>query len=450
MQTKKHKTSLAAFILTCGMAFALSAQADDIVVPTGGQHLVHIKGQVVRVAIGDPAIANVQLISSHQLRVLGSKGGTTDLLVWLKGSDDPLNFHLAVGSDAASLKAAYAADPDLAALTVNDTGKTAIVSGMLPTAAAHDRAMTLAHAELGKNVTDVTTIGQTQMVAVEVRFAAVSVTAMKALGINLQRLGDSGFQFATNAPNSVSSFSYLAGSGLAVTQSLPLSQAFNLLMAWPGSNFMGVVSALNEADLAQVLAKPTLLVRSGEAATFLAGGEIPVPVPQVGVGTNAITIDYHKYGVQLNLKATVLDNNRIVVNVNPEVSDLDPTNAVQIQGYTIPAFKTRSTQTTIELGDGQSFVLAGLMYSSNSNVESKVPGIGDLPVIGSFFKQTQATREQQELIIIATPHLVSPLKPGEVPKLPAEDTISYDPSIANSILGQAPLDKFIVEHGLLP
>lgn len=450
MQTKTHKTALGALILACCLSFAWPALADDIVVPTGGQHLVNIKGRVMRVAVGDPAIADVRLMSSHQLRVLGSKSGTTDLMVWLKGNDDPITYHLVIGTDATSLKAAYAADPDLASLTVKDTGKTVIVSGAVPTAAAHDRAMKLAHAELGKNVTDVTTIGQTQMVAVEVRFAAVSVTAMKALGINLQRLGDSGFQFATSTPNSVSNFSYLAGSGLSVTQSLPLSQAFNLLMAWPGSNFMGVVSALNEADLAQVLAKPTLLVRSGESATFLAGGEIPVPVPQVGVGSNAITIDYHKYGVQLNLKATVLDDKRIVVNVNPEVSDLDPTNAVQIQGYTIPAFKTRSTQTTIELGDGQSFVLAGLMYSSNSNVESKVPGIGDLPIIGSFFKQTQATREQQELIIIATPHLVSPLKPGEVPKLPGEDTISYDPSLTSSILGQAPLDKFVVEHGLLP
>jgi pilus assembly protein CpaC len=436
--------------LCAGLWLCTPARADNITVAQGGQHVVNIKGLVTRVALGDPAIAAVQLISSHQLRVLGTKSGTTDLLIWLKGNEDPLSFHLAVGADAAPLKSAYAADPALAGLAVKSTGKTNIVSGSVPSTAAHARGLKLARAELGQNVTDATTVTQTQMVAVEVRFAAVSVTAMKALGINLQRLGDSGFQFAANTPNSVSSFSYLAGSGLSVTSSLPLSQAFNLLMAWPGANFMGVVSALNQANLAQVLAKPTLLVRSGESATFLAGGEIPVPVPQAGLSTNAITIDYHKYGVQLNLKATVLDNDRIVVDVNPEVSDVDATNAVQVQGYTIPAFKTRSTHTTIELGDGQSFVLAGLMYSANSNVESKVPGIGDLPIIGSFFKQTQSSREQQELIIIATPHLVTPLKPGEVPKLPAEDTIAYDPSLAAGILGAAPLGGYIVDHGLLP
>jgi pilus assembly protein CpaC len=309
--------------------------------------------------------------------------------------------------------------------------------------------MKLARAELGKKVTDILTIGQTQMVAVEVRFAAVSVTAMKALGINLQRLGNNGFQFSSNAPNTVSDFSFLAGAGLSVTGGLPLAQAFNLLMAWPGADFMGVVSALNDANLAQLLAKPTLLVRSGESASFLAGGEIPVPVPQSGISSNAVTIDYKKFGVQLKVQATVLDNNRIVVNVNPEVSELDPTNAVMVQGYRIPAIRTRSTQTTIELGDGQSFVLAGLMYSSNAAIEDKVPGIGDLPVIGSFFKQTQNTRERQELIIIATPHLVSPLKPGEIPHLPGEEAAAYNPSTAETILGATPLDKFTVEHGLM-
>lgn len=444
---KRHlKTILTALGLVMSLA---PARAAGIMVAAGGQHVVNIKGQITRIAVGDPAIANVQLVSTHQLRVLGQKRGSTDLLVWINGNDDPARFHLAVGADTSDLKAAYAADPDLGGLDITTTGKGAVVSGKVSSVAAHDRGLKLAHAELGDAVTDATTVGPARMVAVEVRFASVSVTAMKALGINLQRLGDSGFQFSANTPNSVSGFSF-GGGGLSVNSSLPLSQAFNLLMAWPGSNFMGVVSALNQANLAQVLAKPTLLVRSGEAATFLAGGEIPVPVPQAGATTNAITIDYHKYGVQLNLKATVLDDSRIVVDVNPEVSDIDQTNAVQVQGYTIPAFKTRSTHTTIELGDGQSFVLAGLMYTANSNVESKVPGIGDLPIIGSFFKQTQASREQQELIIIATPRLVSPLKPGEMPKLPGDDTIAYNPSLGAGILGQAPLDNFAVEHGLLP
>lgn len=424
-----------------------AAAVSDVRVPVGGQQVISIGGEISRLAVGDPAIADVKLISARELRVLGAKPGTTDLIVWRQGQNEPATYHLSVGADVAGLRTAFAADPDLAGIVINDTGRSVVLSGRLPSAAAHDRALTLAHAELGKDIADITSIGQTQMVAVEVRFAAVSSTALEALGINLQRLGDSGFQFSSNAPNTVSNFSFL-NSNLTVNGSLPLSQAFNLLMAWPGSDFMGVVSALNSANLAQVLAKPTLLVRSGESASFMAGGQIPVPVPQVGTLSNAVTIDYHKFGVQLHLKATILDDKRIVINVNPEVSELDPTNAVQIQGYTIPGIKTRSTDTTIELGDGQSFVLAGLMYSTDSSMEDKLPGIGDLPIIGAFFKQTQHSREKQELIIIATPHLVSPMKPGETVPLPGEN-IAYDPSLAETILGTKPLDKYDVAYGLM-
>jgi pilus assembly protein CpaC len=421
--------------------------AQDIAVPVGGQQVVSIGGDVSRIAVGDPAIADVRLVSARELRLVGAKTGTTNLLVWRHGEDQPATYHIAVGADVSGLRAAFIADPDLSGITINNTGKSVVLSGRLPSISAHERALILARAELGKDIADVTTIGQSQMVAVEVRFAAVDSIALQALGINLQRLGNSGFQFASNAPNTVSSFSFL-NNNLSINSSLPLAQAFNLLMAWPGSDFTGVVSALNSANLAQLLAKPTLLVRSGESADFLAGGEIPVPVPQAGTLSNAVTIDYHKFGVQLHLKATVLDNNRIVVKVNPEVSELDPANSVQMQGYTIPGIKTRSTNTTIELGDGQSFVLAGLMYSNDSAMESKLPGVGDLPVIGAFFKQTQHSRERQELIIIATPHLVAPLNPGETPPLPGEN-VGYKSSAATSIMGTRPLDKFQVEYGLM-
>jgi pilus assembly protein CpaC len=442
-----HVPFKAVFLGALAVAASLPALAADVAVPMGGQQVVRIDGEITRIAVGDPAIADVRLVSPRELRVLGAKAGTTDLLVWRRGQSQPADYHLSVGADVTGLKAAFAADPDLAGITVNDTGKSVVLSGRVPSTAAHDRALTLARAELGKDIADITSIGQTQMVAVEVRFAAVSSTALQALGINLQRLGNSGFQFSSNAPNTVNSFSFLQNN-LSVTGSLPLSQAFNLLMAWPGADFMGVVSALNSANLAQVLAKPTLLVRSGESADFMAGGQIPVPVPQSGAISNTVTIEYKKFGVQLHLKATVLDDKRIVINVNPEVSELDRVNAVQIQGYTVPAIKTRSTNTTIELGDGQSFVLAGLMYSTASSMEDKLPGIGDLPVIGAFFKQTQHSRERQELIIIATPHLVSPMKPGEMPPLPGEN-IGYSPTLADSVIGAKPLDKFAVEYGLM-
>jgi pilus assembly protein CpaC len=270
---------------------------------------------------------------------------------------------------------------------------------------------------------------------------------MKSLGLNLQKLGG-GFQFATGAPGSVNSFQF-SSTGLAVNTSLPLSQAFNLLLDWPGANFSSMLSALGSVNLAQVLAEPTLLVRSGDEANFLAGGEIPIPVSQSGQANGAIAIQYRKFGVQLHVHATVLSDNRIVIRVNPEVSELDYQNALTLQGFNVPAIRARSTDTTIELGDGQSFVLAGLMYSDSSNSEEKVPGLGNLPIIGDFFKRSQHSAEQQELIIVATPHLVSPMASGALPKLPGEG-VSYGPSTAQMLLNTKQLDKFTAQYGLAP
>jgi pilus assembly protein CpaC len=289
-------------------------------------------------------------------------------------------------------------------------------------------------------------VADRRMIAVEVRFAAVSTSTLRALGLNFQKLGG-GFQFVTSAPNTLGGFQFTPGSGLSVSSSLPLSQAFNLLFAQPGADFMGAVSALGSANLAQILAEPTLLVRSGEDADFLAGGEIPIPVPQSGQTNGGITIQYRKFGVQLHVHATVLGDDRMVIRVNPEVSQLDYQNALTMQGFNIPAITARSTDTTIEIGDGQSFVLAGLMFSDAANLEEKIPGIGSLPIIGEFFKRSQNSHDQQELVIIATPHLVSPMPAGTAVKLPGEG-LSYAPSLADTLLNTRPLDDFVAQYGL--
>jgi pilus assembly protein CpaC len=212
---------------------------------------------------------------------------------------------------------------------------------------------------------------------------------------------------------------------------------------------MGAISVLGQVNLARVLAEPTLMVRSGDDAHFLAGGEIPIPVAQSGQANGAISIQYRKFGVQLQVHATVMSDDRIVLNVNPEVSELDFQNALTLNGFNVPAIASRSTDTTIELGDGQSFVLAGLMYSTGNSIEQKVPGLGDLPIVGDFFKHSQNSSEQQELIIVATPHLVSPMAPGALPKLPGEGT-AYSPSMTDMMLNTQQLDRFVAQYGLAP
>lgn len=436
-------------LLTVFFLFSTEALAADrkLDIPVGGQRVLKL-GQVVdRIAVADPGAIDVKVISSRELRVLGQREGTTDLTVWFADGGASQSYYVVVGADISGLQSELAADPALADVRAVETGKGVVLKGQVYSLDAQQRAKTVAEAYLGKKVGNMTTVADRRMVAVEVRFAAVSTSTLKALGLNFQSLGNN-FQFAAIGPSASTNFGYTPGTGLDPDGSLPLSQAFNLFLAWPGSDILGVISALSSANLAQLLAEPTLLVRSGEDADFLAGGEIPIPVPQSGVGAGTVTIEYKKFGVQLGVAATVLDNDRIVLRVSPEVSELDYTNALIVQGFRIPALRTRLTRTTIELGDGQSFVLAGLMYSASGNIEERIPGIGDLPIVGTFFKRTQNARERQELIIVATPRLVSPMEAGQVPALPGQGQ-RYDPDLAQNLMNVNKLDDHIVKHGLM-
>ena len=439
---------IAAFAVTL-MATSQSAIAAmrTLDIAVGGQRILKLERTIDRIAIADPGTVDVKVVSSRELRVLGQKEGTTDLTIWFADTETSLSYHIVVGADLKGLQAEFARDPALSGVKAVETGKGVVLKGQVYSLEDQQRARALARSDLGEDVGSMIAVADRRMVAVEVRFAAVSTSTLKALGLNFQSL-DNNIQLAAIGPNSSTSYGYDPVTGLEPNTSLPLSQAFNLFMAWPGSDIIGVISALSSANLAQLLAEPTLLVRSGEDAEFLAGGEIPVPVPQSGAGNGTVTIEYKKFGVQLDVAATVLDNDRIVLKVSPEVSELDYTNALVVQGFRVPALRSRSTRTTIELGDGQSFVLAGLMYSTSGNVEDRVPGIGELPVIGSFFKRTQNSRERQELIIIATPRLVSPMEAGEVPTLPGEGQL-YDPSMGDILLNIDSLDDHVVKHGLM-
>lgn len=428
-----------------GAEGAAAVQNIEVVsVPLGGQKLLQFEGAVSRVALGNPDIASLKVLTSRQLRLFGRKEGATDLNIAVAGLDR--HFRVVVGTDLTGLRASLA-NAGLTGVRVENADKATLISGQVFSMQELTKVKELADAYLGENYQNTVAVADKRMIAVEVRFAAVSVNTMKALGINFRTLGN-GFQFAGMTPGSVTDYSMNPGTGLDVTSGLPISQAFNLFLGWSSNTTLGVISTLSNANLAQVLAEPTLLVRSGEEADFLAGGEIPIPVPQ-GNNNGTVTIEYKPFGVKLKVHATVFDKNRIVMRVNPEVSELDAINGVNIQGFKIPAIKTRSTSTTVELGDGQSFVLAGLMYSTSGSIEDKVPGLGDLPVIGNFFKRSELMREQQELIIVATPRLVSPMEANQVPVLPGTGDQQYDPSYAKMLLNTEPLDRHVIKHGLM-
>lgn len=295
------------------------------------------------------------------------------------------------------------------------------------------------------NIANRLAVNSEQVVAVDVQFAAVSTSTLKALGFNFSKLsGD--LQGAVVSPSSLNKYSF--GSNLSVDASAPIQSAFNLFLAGPNRGIGAVLSALSANGLSQLLAQPTLLVRSGEQASFLAGGEVPIPVPQGG-SNNTIAIEYKEFGVRLTVSPFVLSKDRIVLKIAPEVSELDYANGVQLQGYVVPGLRRRSTETTVQLGSGQSYVIAGLSYTNSTINRDKTPFLGDLPVLGALFKRQQNQKEHQELIIVATPRLVGPMEADQLPPLPGTATAGIDPSIGDMILGTDGLDQQKAPFGVV-
>ncbi len=282
-----------------------------------------------------------------------------------------------------------------------------------------------------------------KVVAVDVQFAAVNSSTLKALGFNFSKLsGD--IQGAVVSPSSLTDYAF-GGGGLALKTSAPLSSAFNLFLSARNRGIGAVLSALSSNGLSQLLAQPTLLVRSGDSAEFNAGGRFPIPVPQSsGFGSSTITIQYEKFGINLKVTPYVLGNDHIVMRIRPEVSELDYGSGVQLQGYTVPGIRERFADTTVELGSGQSFVIAGLNYMNSQVTKDKVPFLGDIPVLGAFFKRQQNQKERQELIIVATPRLE---EPGERP--PLSDPAALDPSVAQMISGKDGVEKAVADFGVV-
>lgn len=443
---KKHVlATLLGVSLTCAVPIGA---ADAARIYTKGKQTFSFKQAIGRVEVDRENVIAITAPTARSIQVSGLRPGSAMLRVY--GESGALlssaRIEVVVRPSAASPR--LAADARMGDVRVSSDEGGLELSGTTESLEARSDAQRLA-AGSGEGAV-VNRIGVTgeQVVAVDVQFAAVSSSTLKALGFSFAKLsGD--IQGAIVTPSSLNSFAF-SPAGLSVDAGAPLQSAFNLFLSNPGRGIGAVLSALSSNGLSQLLAQPTLLVRSGEQASFLAGGEVPIPVPQGNSGGNStIGIEYKEFGVRLTVVPFVLSKDRIVLKIAPEVSELDYNNGVRLQGYTVPGLRRRSAETTVQLGSGQSFVIAGLTYSNSSITKEKTPLIGDLPVIGAFFKRQQNQQERQELIIVATPRIVGPLEPGQVPPLPGAASAKVDPSIGDMILGTDGIDRHTRPFGVV-
>jgi len=458
--------------LLCGSSMAMSSAsfaaggAEQLDVAVGSQQSLAGGHTLRRVAIGDPSVADVLIIKGDKtggVLLIGKSPGTTNVMLWEQGKDAPLSYVVNVSSPAAK----SLLGPGTPSVKV--LGDTALITGAAPTMEAHHRAAAAAEIEAhqraalggaggigtangaksgangGPNgsansaansasnsaqIYDTSTIATRSVVQVDVRVVEFSRTVLKQVGLNILKQNN-GFTFGSFAPSALTSATY--GSTPSFSSVAPISSAFNLVFNSATHGLFADLSLMESNNLARILAEPTLVALSGQSASFLAGGEIPVPIPQ-GLGTTSI--EYKPYGVGLTLTPTVLSPQRIALKVAPEASQLDFANAVTISGVSVPAITTRRTDTTVELGDGESFVIGGLIDRETISNVAKVPLLGDLPVIGAFFKQLNYQQNDKELVIIVTPHLVSPLAKGAtLPATPGEQSEQRNAPVWRSLIG---------------
>jgi len=400
---------------------AVAANAQDIVVAPGSQYPYSHAGTIGRVAIGDPSIAAVAITSPRALLITGKRAGSTTLFIWKNRQDA-----------APSLQARVIVSPvaDGGELKVEGTGDKLKLSGTLSSLEQHQAALQ-GLSEKGKTIDASSSDFDTQ-VQIDIKVVEVS----------RKRMMDAGFFFGRNTARSTRAIS---GPGnLTGVQSDPTTGAFTLLsqsaflpflksynLVW-GSATNGVLNAfslLEEDGFAYTLAEPSLTAISGQTASFLAGGEIPIPMRTGGGADSSITIKFKEFGIRLALTPTVLDRERIFLKVAPEVSELDDTLSVQTGGVSVPGLRVRRTETSVALGNGESFVLSGLVSRSTSSNVDKFPFLGDIPILGAFFRSTRFDRSDKELLMVVTANLVRPFAKGQpLPPLPGEKYRNYDPS----------------------
>jgi len=425
-------------------AAAAETPSVSLFLAAGGQERLLLGVAAERVSVGDADVLQVEVITDREVLVTGLSPGRSDLTVHL-ADGTARRYRVRVAADDAGLREAIARDPALDGVTVSVQGDVAVLTGTVASLEAFDRLDRLAGSLGGDSAVVQVTVDQPTMVSVDVKFAAIATTTLQRLGVDFQRFSD-GFELAVTGPGSVGGYTFDGGLDLGVRPP-PIADAFSLFLSFPGADVLGVLSALQANQMARILAEPTLTVRSGESADFIAGGDIPIPVPS---GDGDIGIEFRPFGVRLDLSATVAAPDRIVLRVRPEVSDVDFTRAVTIQGTTVPAFTRRAATTTVELASGQSFILAGLISTSTTTRDESVPFLGDIPILGAFFSRARDARERQELIIVATPRLVSPIRADALPPLPGVGLEAEGRSFGDMLMRRNGPRDSMVEHGLLP
>ncbi len=412
-------SSLSAFrvsALAAGSAAPGNSQSTQSVhILVGKSSIINLDARLTRILVSNPAVIEALATTPTQVVLNAKAAGNSSLILWDETGRCQM-FDVTVDLDASGLRAAIKRAYPNAPIEVEADGGRLIISGKVPDQRTEDNLLKMAGVYSKEVVDSLDRVDPPQReILLDVKIAEVDRTKLNELGFNFLSTG------AGNTPGVISTqqFGSVTGSGGGPAQvgggaagtstTFGLTNLLNIFLYRPDLNLGAVIQALEQKNVLQILAAPNLLALSGEKASFLSGGEFPFPVVEGGGNIGAVTIEFKPFGVHLDFTGYVESDNMIRLKVAPEVSTLDYTNALTISGFTIPAISTRRAETVVELRNGQSFGIAGLLDQRETALLSKIPGIGSVPVLGKLFQSQSIQTSRTELIVLVTPHIVNPL-----------------------------------------
>lgn len=378
-------------------------------VTLGKSENVRTDASFVEVVVSDPETADILPLTDKSLSILGKKIGSTRVTVYAEGKQLVGVFDIEVSYDTSQLAAELARQFPYANFRVSSVNGRILLSGTAPDGVTLDRAVTIAK-QFGPEVINSVKVTQPQQVLLEVRFVEAARSAGRELGIDWDVVGRK-INAATGAA--------ITGTLNMLSNSDPFGVVIGTLLN-EGVSVDVMIRSLEDKGIARRLAEPNLVALSGDTASFLAGGEFPFPVQST---QNTISIEFKKFGVGLAFTPTVLPDGLINLKMEPEVSQIDPTNAVRVGGVEIPSLIVRRANTTIELRDGQSFAVAGLLQSINEVSQAQLPWIGNIPILGALFRSASYLKRETDLVIVVTPRIVRPGRPGDLVRTPLDNTL---------------------------
>src|SRR3954464_4607027 len=398
-------------------AGAPDATSIDLLV--GRSTILNVGSAITRVSLTVPDVADAMVTTPQQLLIHGKAPGVISMFVWDRAGGIK-TYEVNVRRDLTQLieqmRNLFPGEP----ITVVGSGRDVVISGTVTSKYVIDKAADVAGGYVEKKENVVNLLKQQEGVAsnqvlLRVRFAEVSRSALQELGVNFVANGfkNDWFGRTTTGQFSAPDFDSTKPGGLT------FSDFLNVFLFNSKHNVGAVIKALQSKGLFESLAEPNLIASNGKEASFLAGGEYPYPIVQPGSGGNSVTIMFKEFGVRLNFTPTVLGGDLINLKVRPEVSSLDFSNAIVLQGFRVPALSTRRTETEVELQDGQTFAIAGLMNNTMNSTMQKIPGIGDIPVLGYLFRSKAYQKNQTELVVMITPQIICRGSTGAPAGLPS-------------------------------